>query len=353
MAESKTDLRAEIARLREQITALKKEKKDHDEDSGLGAQMGPANIGQVKARRMLKGHFGKVYALHWAGDSTHLVTASQDGKLIIWNGMSTNKTNAIPLRSSWVMTCAFEQKNNAFVACGGLDNVCSIYKVNLQGQDTPTTKADTELQEHDGYLSCCRFLPGGNEIITSSGDSTCIQWDLQKKAPLAHYDDHTGDVMTVSISPTDPNLFVSGSCDATLKLWDLRTKASDGSQMTFTGHESDINSVHFLGNGHSIASGSDDSSCRIWDTRACQDIFALTDDKILCGITSVAPSSRGRVLTAGYDDHHAYVWDLNDCSFVGLGGTEAHENRVSCVGFNNSGTAVATGSWDTMIKIWA
>ena len=47
------------------------------------------------------------------------------------------------------------------------------------------------------------------------------------------------------------------------------------SQMTFTGHESDINSVHFLGNGHSIASGSDDSSCRIWDTRACQDIFAL------------------------------------------------------------------------------
>lgn len=32
----------------------------------------------------------------------------QDGKLIIWNGYSTNKVQAIPLRSSWVMTCAYE-----------------------------------------------------------------------------------------------------------------------------------------------------------------------------------------------------------------------------------------------------
>ncbi|CAM9630398.1 unnamed protein product, partial [Ectocarpus sp. 12 AP-2014] len=31
-----------------------------------------------------------------------------DGKLIIWNGYTTNKVQAIPLRSSWVMTCAFE-----------------------------------------------------------------------------------------------------------------------------------------------------------------------------------------------------------------------------------------------------
>ena len=35
-------------------------------------------------RRILKGHLAKVYAMQWAGDSEHLVSASQDGKLIIW-----------------------------------------------------------------------------------------------------------------------------------------------------------------------------------------------------------------------------------------------------------------------------
>ena len=35
------------------------------------------------------------------------MSASQDGKLIIWDAYTTNKVHAIPLRSSWVMTCAY------------------------------------------------------------------------------------------------------------------------------------------------------------------------------------------------------------------------------------------------------
>ena len=83
----------------------------------------------MKVRRTLKGHFGKVYSMQWAGNGTDLVSASQDGKLIVWNALLNVKTQAIPLRSSWVMTCAFEQSKGNFVACGGLDNLCSIYQV--------------------------------------------------------------------------------------------------------------------------------------------------------------------------------------------------------------------------------
>ena len=57
----------------------------------------------------------------------NLVSASQDGKLIVWDSYSTNKVYAIPLRSSWVMTCAYAP-SGSFVACGGLDNICSIYR---------------------------------------------------------------------------------------------------------------------------------------------------------------------------------------------------------------------------------
>ena len=59
--------------------------------------------------------------------SRNLVSASQDGKLIVWDSYSTNKVHAIPLRSSWVMTCAYAP-SGSFVACGGLDNICSIYR---------------------------------------------------------------------------------------------------------------------------------------------------------------------------------------------------------------------------------
>lgn len=73
------------------------------------------------------------YSCSWSGDSVHLVSASQDGKLIVWNGVSANKVQSIPLTSSWVITCAYEQSVNRLVASGGMDNICTIYRVDKTG----------------------------------------------------------------------------------------------------------------------------------------------------------------------------------------------------------------------------
>ena len=157
----------------------------------------------VKLRRLLKGHFGKVYALHWSrktlddDSGVQILSASQDGKLIVWNGHSTNKVQAIPLRSSWVMTCAYEPTKGKMVACGGLDNMCSIYALG----DPSMTRATRELAAHDGYLSCCRFIDE-SQILTSSGDSTCILWDIERADAKVHFNDHGGDVMSLAIHPT-------------------------------------------------------------------------------------------------------------------------------------------------------
>ena len=79
-------------------------------------------------------------------------------------------------------------------------------------------RATKELAAHDGYLSCCRFVDEGT-IITSSGDSTCILWDVERGEAKQTFDDHGGDVMSVSISPIEKDVFVSGSCDSTAKVF--------------------------------------------------------------------------------------------------------------------------------------
>lgn len=145
----------------------------------------------MRPRRALKGHLAKIYAMHWAADRRHLVSASQDGKLIVWDAYTTNKVHAIPLRSSWVMTCAYSPSGN-FVACGGLDNICSIY--NLQTKDQGSIKGARELSAHSGYLSCCRFI-SDRQIVTSSGDMTCMLWDIEAGVRILEFSDHTGDVM--------------------------------------------------------------------------------------------------------------------------------------------------------------
>jgi len=309
----------------------------------------------LRQRRILRGHFGKIYAMHWATDKRHLVSASQDGKLIIWNAFTTNKIHAIPLKSSWVMTCAYSFKGE-LVACGGLDNICSVYKIPFMsdagggmnaGAAHPKPKA--ELAQHEGYLSCCRFVNADDkEIITSSGDSTCILWDLETRLPKDVFNDHTGDVMSVSIMD-DKDIFVSGSCDATAKLWDYRD--SRHCVKTFPGHDSDINSVQFFPDGNAFGTGSDDSSCRLFDIRAYRQLNKYSDDKILCGITSVAFSISGSYLFGGYDDFNCYVWDTLQGKVVAQ--LIGHDNRVSCLGVSSDGQALCTGSWDTLLKVWA
>lgn len=63
--------------LKSEIAKAQNEKKDCTiNDAATKKDL--KNLGPgLKARRVLKGHFGKVYAMHWAGDNTNLVSASQ------------------------------------------------------------------------------------------------------------------------------------------------------------------------------------------------------------------------------------------------------------------------------------
>ncbi|KAM3176183.1 hypothetical protein ACTXT7_007018 [Hymenolepis weldensis] len=351
-------LRQESEQLKNQIREARKIAADTTL-AQAAANVDPVGRIQMRTRRTLRGHLAKIYAMHWATDSRNLVSASQDGKLIVWDGYTTNKVHAIPLRSSWVMTCAYAP-SGSYVACGGLDNICSIYCLKTREGNVRVSR---ELPGHTGYLSCCRFLDD-NQIITSSGDVTCALWDIETGQQVCGFTGHTGDVMSLSLSP-DMRTFVSGACDASAKnfqalywlctacvqlhtrthlracrlsigrtitertrhwfilegkwharrrapanaalvLWDIR----DGQcKQTFPGHESDINAITFFPSGFAFGTGSDDATCRLFDIRADQEVGMFSHDNIICGITSVAFSKSGRLLLGGYDDFNCNVWD--------------------------------------------
>ena len=64
-------------------------------------------------------------------------------------------------------------------------------------------------------------------------------WDIETGQQVTEFNGHTGDVMSLSLSP-DSRCFVSGACDASAKLWDVREGTC---KQSFTGHESDINAI--------------------------------------------------------------------------------------------------------------
>lgn len=306
----------------------------------------------TKCRRVLKGHFGKVTALHWSGDSSTLVSASQDGNLLVWNAVTANKLQSISLKSSYVMSVGIEQSSGNMVACGGLDNLCTVYKL-----DRPNVAM--EMASHDGFLSCCRFL-SEDHILTSSGDSTCIRWDIASGRVLDTFAEHTSDAMFLSVRPNDPNVFVSCSVDKTVKLWDIRTPKK--STQTFTGHAGDVNGVDFMpSDGNAFATCSEDGTARVWDIRAYQEVAKFgqlkAQDEAMpdpVGYTSIAFSRSGRLLFCGHSDSSIMAYDvLSDKASPAFTLNQAHDSHVSCIGISPNGDGLCSGSWDFNLKIWA
>ena len=119
-----------------------------------------------------------MYSLDWTPEKNRIVSASQDGRLIVWNALTSQKTHAIKLPCAWVMNCAFSPTGQS-VACGGLDSVCSIFNLNSPTDRDGNLPVAKTLIGHRGYVSSCQYVPEEDtHLITSSGDQTCVLWDI-------------------------------------------------------------------------------------------------------------------------------------------------------------------------------
>ncbi|XP_069766329.1 guanine nucleotide-binding protein subunit beta-5b isoform X2 [Narcine bancroftii] len=253
----------------------------------------------MKTRRTLKGHGNKVLCMDWCRDKRRIVSSSQDGKVIVWDAFTTNKEHAVTMPCTWVMACAYAPSGCA-IACGGLDNKCSVYPLTFDKNETMAAKKKS-VAMHTNYLSACSF--------TNS--------DMQ-------------------------------GCDKKAMVWDMR---SGQCIQSFETHESDINSVRYFPSGDAFASGSDDATCRLYDLRADREVAIYSKDSIIFGASSVDFSLSGRLLFGGYNDYTINVWDVLKGTRVSI--LFGHENRVSTLRVSPDGTAFSSGSWDHTLRIWA
>jgi len=336
-------LEKEAEQLKEQL----KRNRESTADTVLSksSDNAPAVNVNLRQKRTLKGHLAKIFAMQWAQDSPILASASQDGKLIVWNAVTTLKMNALSLPSNWVMTCGISPTGE-FVASGGLDNTCSVWVIK---QETPD-KVFRELQGHDGFLSCVRFIDN-RQLVTSSGDKTCGLWDLEKATQTQSFRGHTGDVMHLSLN-SDKRTFVSCSVDKTIMAWDIR---SGKSTHLLADHDKDVNVVQFFPNETTFASGSDDSTVRMWDLRCWNEVnrFAYEPNPNSASPTSLGFSQSGRILFASYSENSGVLvgYDtLKGGRVVDM--NKAHEKRISSLGVSGDGHALCTASWDCLLKIW-
>lgn len=197
--------------------------------------------------------------------------------------------------------------------------------------------------------------PGGADAVVQCDAcgtrlGTLAEADRRVERPLdlrlaATLEGHTRDVWSVAFSP-DGTLLATGSIDATVRLWDVETRAL---RFTLRGHADGVRTVAFSRDGRTLASASPDRTVRLWD------VATGAERAVLHGCTgdALAFSADGAVLAAGGIDDVVRLWQTQ------TGGERevlrTGRNNVRSIAFSPDGRWMAVGHFvnsGVALQVW-
>lgn len=185
---------------------------------------------------------------------------------------------------------------------------------------------------------------------------TIIVWTLVREEDNYGYarralKGHNHFVSDIAIS-SDGQFALSGSWDATLRLWEIATGKST---RRFVGHTKDVLSVAFSADNRQIVSASRDRTVKLWNTLGeCK--FTIIEDAHTEWVSCVrfppvapAPGSTGVIVSAGWDKL-VKVWNLSNCRLKN--NLAGHTGYLNTVTVSPDGSLCASGGKDGMAMLW-
>jgi eukaryotic-like serine/threonine-protein kinase len=152
---------------------------------------------------------------------------------------------------------------------------------------------------------------------------------------------HTKDVVSVAYSNNGAYL-VTGSTDATVRLWDAHT----GAFLRLMGqHTKGLDTVQFSPDSRKVASGAIDNKVRVFDVETGETLLTFDD-----GAYRVAFTPDGKRLVCGSQNGEVRVRDALTGELLNT--MKQHTDRVSALKFSPEGDELYVGSLDKTVSVW-
>lgn len=155
---------------------------------------------------------------------------------------------------------------------------------------------------------------------------------------------HSSTVDAVAFSP-DGRWIATGSFDSTIKIWQPET----GRELrALSGHSGAVRSLASSPDGRLLASGGNDKTIRIWDVANGGEVRRLDVQDSIVGAVAFSPD--GQRLASSGPGNSVIVWDA--ASGKELLRLPEHTGAVTALAFSRDGQLLASGSSDKTVKIW-
>jgi WD40 repeat protein/sterol desaturase/sphingolipid hydroxylase (fatty acid hydroxylase superfamily) len=242
----------------------------------------------------LKGHVLAVHGVAFSGDGSRVVTGSDDRTVRVWDA-ATGKTLLTLADQPGAVLGVAVSGDGARVASASVDGTLKVW-------DADTGREVFTLAGDPGATLGVALSADGLRLAWSDGWSARVR-DLSPGGAERTLEGHRDLVYSAALSP-DGGRAVTGSFDATVKVWDAATGTVTH---TLTGHAGPVYSVAASGDGQRIVSGGKDGTVRVWDAVTGHELLSLTGHTD--SVTGVAVSADGRRIVSGSRDGTVKVWD--------------------------------------------
>jgi len=194
------------------------------------------------------------------------------------------------------------RSDGALLAAGDIKGVVRVFRV-----DKPTSGPLRTLSAHTAGAHVVRYpVAGGDKIhlLTAGDDALLAYWDVPSETPVFTVSAaHRDYIRAGAPSPVDHNLFVTGSYDSSVKLWDARTGKAPS--LSFS-HGASVESVLFLPSGGLLATAGG-NMVKIWDVigggRLVHSVESHVKTVMSLALGRMGTTGETRLLSAGSDGY--------------------------------------------------